>query len=43
MARAGVPIAQAMAYVGHADQEIHRIYQRLQAPDLSRVQAALSF
>lgn len=43
MARAGVPIQQAMAYVGHADAEIHRIYQRLQAPDLSRVQAALSF
>lgn len=43
MARAGVPIQQAMAYVGHADEEIHRIYQRLQAPDLSRVQAALSF
>jgi hypothetical protein len=43
MARAGVPIQQAMAYVGHADEEIHRIYQRLQAPDLSRVQAALDF
>lgn len=43
MARAGVPIQQAMAYVGHADHEIHRIYQRLQAPDLSRVQAALNF
>lgn len=43
MARAGVPIQQAMAYVGHADHEIHRIYQRLQAPDLSRAQAALNF
>jgi integrase len=43
LARGGVPIQQAMAYVGHADQEIHRIYQRLQAPDLSRCLAALSF
>lgn len=43
MARAGVPIQQAMAYVGHADQEIHRLYQRLQSPDLTRVQAALTF
>lgn len=43
MARAGVPIQQAMAYVGHADETIHRIYQRLQAPDLERATAALSF
>lgn len=43
MARDGVPIQQAMAYVGHADEEIHRVYQRLQAPDLSRAQAALRF
>lgn len=43
MARAGVPVQQAMAYVGHSDAEIHRIYQRLQAPDLSRVQSALAF
>ena len=43
MARAGVPIQQAMAYVGHADQTVHRIYQRLQADDLSRCTEALSF
>ena len=43
MARAGVPIQQAMAYVGHADSAIHRIYQRLAAPDLSRATAALTF
>ena len=43
MARAGVPIQQAMAYVGHADQTVHRIYQRLQADDLTRCTQALSF
>ena len=43
MARAGVPIQQAMAYVGHADETIHRIYQRLQADDLTRCTAALAF
>lgn len=43
LARAGVPMAQAMAYVGHADESIHRIYQRLQAPDLSRCTEALTF
>lgn len=43
MARAGVPIQQAMAYVGHADETVHRIYQRLQADDLSRCTAALRF
>jgi integrase len=43
MARAGVPIQQAMAYVGHADQTVHRIYQRLQAQDLSQCAAALRF
>lgn len=41
MARAGVPIQQAMAYVGHADETIHRIYQRLQADDLKRCTDAL--
>ena len=35
MTRAGVPIAQAMAYVGHSSMLIHRIYQRLAAQDLS--------
>jgi site-specific recombinase XerD len=43
LARAGVPIQQAMAYVGHADQTIHRIYQRLQAPDLAACSSALVF
>lgn len=43
LARAGVPISQAMAYVGHADEEIHRIYQRLAAPDLKAATAALTF
>jgi integrase len=43
MARAGVPIQQAMAYVGHADQTVHRIYQRLQADDLTRCTQALRF
>lgn len=43
MARAGVPIQQAMAYVGHADHTVHRIYQRLQAQDLNRCVEALRF
>lgn len=43
LARAGVPEQQAMAYVGHADEAIHRIYQRLKAPDLARCTAALAF
>jgi integrase len=43
MARKGVPIQQAMAYVGHADETVHRIYQRLQADDLTRCTDALAF
>jgi integrase len=43
LARAGVPIQQSMAYVGHASATVHRIYQRLQAQDLSRCTAALAF
>jgi integrase len=43
MARNGVPIQQAMAYVGHADEAVHRIYQRLQADDLTRCTEALRF
>lgn len=43
MARAGVPMAQAMAFVGHADSAVHRIYQRLTAPDLTGAVAALKF
>jgi hypothetical protein len=33
--RSGVPMAQAMAYVGHASTLIHKIYQRLQPADLT--------
>jgi integrase len=43
MARAGVPVSQAMAFVGHASETIHRIYQRLAASDLDRAVAAISF
>lgn len=43
MARAGVPIAQAMAFVGHASQTIHRVYQRLATTDLARAVAAVSY
>lgn len=43
MARAGVPMAQAMAFVGHADSAVHRIYQRLTAPDLAKAVEALKF
>jgi hypothetical protein len=43
MARDGVPIQQAMAYVGHADETIHRIYQRLAPRDLGRCTQALVF
>ena len=43
MARAGVPISEAMAFVGHASETIHRIYQRLAAADLSSAVAAVSY
>ena len=43
MARSGVPMAQAMAYVGHASTLIHKIYQRLQPADLTRAVEALKF
>jgi integrase len=43
LARAGVPVSQAMAFVGHADEEVHRIYQKLKADDLGGVTAALSY
>jgi hypothetical protein len=36
-------MAQAMAFVGHASETIHRVYQRLATGDLSRAVAALSF
>lgn len=41
LARSGVPIQQAMRFVGHASETVHQIYQRLQAPDLSAAVAAL--
>jgi integrase len=41
MARAGVPIQQAIAYVHHADSTIHKVYQRLQAQDLKSCHDAL--
>ena len=43
LARAGVPIQQAMRFVGHADETVHAIYQKLQADDLSACTDALSF
>ena len=41
LARAGVPIQQAMAYVGHANELIHRIYQRLKPADVGLAEAAI--
>lgn len=43
MARAGVPMSQAMSFVGHASETVHRIYQRLAAADLSSAVAAVSY
>lgn len=43
MARAGVPIQQAMAYVHHASHAIHQVYQRLGVQDLSACTAALTY
>jgi len=43
LARAGVPIQQAMRFVGHADETVHKIYQKLQADDLSSCTDALKF
>lgn len=42
LARAGVPISLAMAYVGHANETIHRVYQRLKPGDVGPAVAALS-
>jgi integrase len=41
MARAGVPISQAMRYVLHANEEIHRAYQRLTTSDLTAAHGAI--
>ena len=43
LARAGTPISQAMAYVGHADEEVHRIYQKLKARDLGQAASAVVY
>jgi integrase len=42
LARAGVPISEAMAYVGHASETIHRVYQKLASSDLTRATDALT-
>ena len=42
LARAGVPISQAMSFVGHSSSLVHRIYTRLQPGDLSACVAALT-
>jgi hypothetical protein len=43
MARNNVPIQKTMRFVNHADQAVHRIYQRLQADDLDLCVEALKF
>jgi len=43
LARAGVPEQQAMRYVGHASNLVHRIYQRLRAEDLNLCADALNY
>lgn len=43
LARAGVPIQQAMRFVGHASEAVHQIYQRLKSEDLTLCTAALRF
>lgn len=42
-ARAGVPVQQAMAYVHHANELIHRIYQRLKPADVMKCVDALTY
>lgn len=41
LARANVSEAKAMRYVGHASEDIHRIYMRLQATDVAECCHAL--
>ena len=43
LARSGVPVQQAMSFVHHGDWAIHRIYQRLAAPDMGACIDALKF
>lgn len=42
LARANVPEAKAMRFIGHASSTVHRIYQRLQVHDLDDAINALS-
>lgn len=41
LARAGVPMAQAMAFVNHASETVHRVYQRLKPADVGAALSAL--
>lgn len=42
LARAGVPIQQAMRFVGHSSEQVHAIYQKLKSDDLSACTSALA-
>jgi len=42
LARAGFPIYQTKAYIGHASDTVHRIYQRLTPVDVRSLGAVLS-
>lgn len=42
LARADVSMSKAMKFVGHANQTIHKVYQRLKVDDLSACVEALS-
>lgn len=42
LARRGVPMSQAMSFVGHSSSLVHRIYTRLKPADLSACVAALT-
>lgn len=43
MARAGVPVQQAMRFVNHSSRAVHAIYQRLKPEDLSACTAVLNY
>jgi integrase len=42
LARAGVPLSQAMEFVGHGSSEVHAIYRRYQPSDFSAALAAVT-
>lgn len=42
LALAGVPIAKAMRFVNHADEEIHRIYTRIRGEDVEGCSEAIA-